>query len=146
MVKEIVDKLSKTSSSNGRQLPITCFLDEYDLRGSMRGELSDAIPESEIFVCCLTDLYCQKVQARDGNYCSFEFEWGITCLKANNMIVLALEKDMKKPENWKNRIRSEFPSQLLLDMTKWNDGYEEQERCLRQLVAEIERIRANQKN
>jgi hypothetical protein len=111
----------------------------------MRGELSDAIPDSEIFVCCLTDLYCKKVQARDGNYCSFEFEWAIKRLKSDKMILLVLEEDMKTPENWENRIHSEFPSHLHLDMTKWHHGKAEKKKCLSQLVAEISRIRAIQK-
>jgi hypothetical protein len=111
----------------------------------MKRNLANAIPESEIFVCCLTDLYCKKVEAEDGNLCAFEFEWASSCLKASNMILLVLEENMKDPEKRTNRIRSECPNHLHFDMTKWNDGEAEKERCLNQLVVEIERIRGIQK-
>jgi hypothetical protein len=107
----------------------------------MKKMLADAIKESEIFVCCLTNLYCNKVQSEDGNYCSFEFEWASSYLKASNMILLVLEEDMKHPKNWTTRVRAECPNHLFIDMTKWNDGDAEKEECLSQLVAEITRIR-----
>jgi hypothetical protein len=112
----------------------------------MRKELTKAIAESEIFVCCLTDLYCKKVQSEEDNYCSFEFEWASTCLKAKNMLLLVLEEDMKTPENRSLRIRSECPRHLHLDMTKWHHGMAEKEACLSQLITEIAKIRAAQKS
>jgi hypothetical protein len=111
----------------------------------MKDMLTEAIVESEIFVCCLTDLYCQKVQAGDGNYCAFEFRWASSCLKPDNMILLVLEEGMKHQKNWTIRVRAEFPNHLYIDMTKWNDGEAEREVCLSRLVAEITRIRGNQK-
>jgi hypothetical protein len=112
----------------------------------MKKTLAEAIVESEIFVCCLTDLYCKKVQAGDGNYCSFEFEWATSYLKPDNVLLLVLEKDMKHPKNWTTRVRAECPNHLYIDMTKWNDGDAEKEECLNRLIAEIGRIRGNQKS
>jgi hypothetical protein len=108
----------------------------------MKKMLADAIVESEIFVCCLTDLYCQKVQFDDGNFCSFEFEWASSYLKRRNMILLVLEEDRKHQKNWTIRVRAEFPNHLYIDMTKWRHGEAEREVCLSRLV---ERIQATQK-
>jgi hypothetical protein len=113
---------------------------------SLRKELTKAIAESEIFVCCLTDLYCKKVESEEDNYCAFEFEWASTHLKAKNMLLLVLEEDMKTPEKRSLRIQSEFPRHLHLDMTKWHRGNAEKEACLSQLITEISKIRAIQKS
>jgi hypothetical protein len=111
----------------------------------MKRVISQAIVDSEIFVCCLTDLYCQKVEA-GGNYCSYEFEWATESLGNENMILLVLEPAMINPKKRCHLIRAEFPHRLHLDFTRWNDGDTEKESCLNLLIEEIRRIRDCKKN
>jgi hypothetical protein len=111
----------------------------------MKRVISQAIVDSEIFVCCLTDLYCKKVEA-GGNYCSYEFEWATESLGTENMILLVLESAMSNAKKRCHLIRAEFPHRLHLDFTRWNDGDGEKESCLNLLIEEIRRIRDCKKN
>jgi hypothetical protein len=111
----------------------------------MKRVLSEAILDSEIFVCCLTDLYCKKIQS-EGNYCSYEFEWAAESLGSANMILLVLEPVLINPKNRGILMRAEFPHRLHLDFTRWNNGDTEKERCLNLLIEEIRRIRNHKKH